>query len=160
MPDTKLIFHDNKFFGFSGSVPYDAEFKLPRALTPDEMAELTRKYGIEFQLGLEIHYKTKHIGSYWLFTGLLTPSGTGAVAMPVGRNEWDLKDIYHTHLGDSAVPSEEDIKSLTWRFEQGIQTEAGLIPAGEPIPARVVIYYPNTHLKDYMPNGKYHQPRR
>src|SRR4030095_16452786 len=113
------IFQGDEFLGFEGNAPHNAQFKLPRALTPDEMINLTREHGIEFQLAREIHYSTKKLGDYWLFTGFADPDGFGSVGMPLGIDEWDLIDIYHTHISpDKLIPSEGDLFNLTERARQ------------------------------------------
>jgi hypothetical protein len=153
----KLVFDsENNLVGFEGQLPGSTGVKVPRPITPQEMADLTIKYNnTEFSLRQEITpkldmntYEVKYeTGDHWLFSGGRDGYGN-MVDAPDEINGISLSEIYHTHPprhpdfpNGNPHPSGSDIHAYRGRSVQ--VGPSGIIPAGER-PARVYPFDGNT----------------
>jgi hypothetical protein len=136
-----LFNSEGRFLGLAGNrLPGRNGFKLPRALTPEELVDLTRTYDMEFGLAQDIV-----TGEYWLYSG-----DRSSVAMP-----FRMRQIYHTHPSGTNVPGRADFNVLRQLHDLHGQEYAEIVPVPQGDgPIQIVRYYWNQTTNDFFGGGQ------
>jgi RHS repeat-associated protein len=148
--------------GISGTIPRSG-LALPRALNLQELINLYSILGVELGLGQEIYLPNGQGGQWTLYSGEINQ----IYIPPTSNRSIPQQSVAHLHPSGTQIPSAQDIKNLTTRFDSFVATYSGIsrlqnrsfiVPLSHTdrgISGRSIPYYPNTEVNDYFPSGKH-----